>query len=668
MSKKPVEKGVFVKTYQEFKKKILDNQKYYNTVFKESKEYKALYDNDERRTNLYNYMNNELKIHVEHTSTLLRSPASVWTVGTNEEIKQTIEDNPDISIIFNINKYLEQTRENRQSYAKRQKQRKIDAEEKTKEGAVAEVIAPSVAEAQSKEVNEENEEVKQNPKLVQYKKKEALTLKYYELSPEQKNNKIIEVTDRLRFELEEEGYSLDLINGYYSGTLDKKQKDKINKKITEIMKNLDLGMTAEQYKSAKTQAIKRSSTVADSLAGATGIERKNNQTAPQYIDAVSNETNILVEGISPSMTLEEQKAQLETNYRSRSEDIIRTGDDISMSRVIYDLMRNYGVADTIRDISAMILPAIALTASGYKDVLQKKLGRTVPNPLYISQNLIQRGYKNIAKFIGGEPSDDKKQEPEPEPDELDEPDNKQQPETDSKDIRITDNDDVIDFGEESRLPRFTAEEAAKYKKDVLNVGVGAGVIGVGVGALLDDKITTKPVASVIDNLDITREKINPRTKGSRTEGKQRQYSSNIIYPDDEILEPTENQLLRSEYNLAKFDFINPDNVGGNNSDGDNPLYKANDTELAIRYYDWKRIVIEKENEFIKQLPPKVSDKIKKQFRRSFIEPAEPIQTRLNYMIHDDTQFAPFNSPYSVMTENTGTNPFIQNSILFGSVP
>ena len=183
-------------------------------------------------------------------------------------------------------------------------------------------------------------------------------------------------------------------------------------------------------------------------------------------------------------------------------------------------------------------------------------------------------------------------------------------------------------------------------------------------------ITTKPVSSVIDNrpINITRDKITEKKIERRSEGGRRKYSPQIIYPDDEILEPTEKQLSRNEYNLAKFDFINPDNVGGNNSNGDNPLYKANDTELAIRYFDWKNMVVEKEDEFVKQLPPKVSDRIKKQFRRSFVEPAEPRQTRLNYMVHDETQFAPFNSPYSEMTENTGTNPFIQNSILYGSVP
>jgi hypothetical protein len=222
------------------------------------------------------------------------------------------------------------------------------------------------------------------------------------------------------------------------------------------------------------------------------------------------------------------------------------------------------------------------------------------------------------------------------------------------------------------MPRFTREEASRAKEQVRNVGIGAAAIAAGVQALRggEEPITTKPVSSVIDNrpLTITREKITGKQTGQRSEGGKRKYSPQFIYPDDEILEPTEKQLSRNEYNLAKFDFINPDNVGGNNSNGDNPLYKANDTELAIRYFDWKNMVIEKENEFVKQLPPKVSDRIKKQFRRSFVEPAEPKQTRLNYMIHDDTQFAPFNSPYSEMTENTGTNPFIQTSVLYGSVP
>jgi len=381
------------------------------------------------------------------------------------------------------------------------------------------------------------------------------------------------------------------------------------------------------------------------------------------------------------MTEVEQKTQLELNYHSLSDDIIQQAGDLSMPKIIYNLMIDYGVADTIRDISGMILPAVALTASGYRQTVRKRFGEALANPIYVSQNLMQRGYRNMAKFLGGDPDEPERKflggdpdEPERKEPERKEPDKKHsdpESKTDSSGIRITDESDVLDFKEESRMPRFTREEALKAKQDLKNVGVGAGVLALGVQAIRgEDPITTKPVSSVIDNrpINITREKITGEKIGKRSEGGRRKYSPQIIYPDDEILEPTEKQLSRNEYNLAKFDFINPDNVGGNNINGDNPLYKANDTELAIRYLDWKNMVIEKENEFVKQLPPKVSNKIKMQFRRSFVEPAEPIQTRLNYMIHDETQFAPFNSPYSAMTENTGTNPFIQNSILFGSVP
>ena len=492
------------------------------------------------------------------------------------------------------------------------------------------------------------------PRLVvgEAKEKEE-KLNFNELTPEQKNNKILEVTDRLRFELEAEGFSLDFINAFYSGTLEEKERQEINQEITKIMRENDMGMTAQQYKSAITQAIKRSKNVANNLAGAIGVEIKNNQTAPEYIDAVTSTANSLTEGVSASMSAAEQKAQLESNYRTILGEAEQKSEDSSMAILIYDLMNSYGVADTIRDISGLILPSLALTASGYRQTVKKKLGEGLSNPIYVSQNLMQRGYKNLAKFFGNEPDDDKKHS-----------DKKHsEPETDSQGIRITEEDDVLDFKE---------EESLKAKADLRNIGVGAGVLGLGVQAIRggEEPITTKPVSSVIDNrpLTITREKITEKKIGRRSEGGRRKYSPQIIYPDDEILEPTDRQLSRNEYNLAKFDFINPDNVGGNNSNGDNPLYKANDNELAIRYYDWKNMVIEKENEFVKQLPPKVSNKIIKQFRRSFVEPAEPRQTRLNYMIHDDTQFAPFNSPYSGMTENTGTNPFIQTSVLYGSVP
>ncbi len=517
------------------------------------------------------------------------------------------------------------------------------------------------------ELEQKKAELEQKKAELEQGKIEKLNFK--DLTFEQKNNRIMEVTGRLRFELEASGFSLDEINAFYTGILEEKERKEINGEITRIMRENDLGMTAQQYKriTSKSQALKRSKNVANNLSGAIGLERKNDQTPSEFIDDVSNTTNLLAQGMSPSMSAAEQKAQLYNNFESVSDRIVREAGDLRYSRVIYDLMRQNGVTNTIRDISSVIFPVVALTASGYRQTVRKRLGNAFANPLYISQNLIQRGYRNLARFFGNE-TDTTPEEPE-EPD--DEPERKQ-PLTDSRGIRITDSEDVLDFREESQMPRFTREEAARAKEQVKNVGVGAAAIAAGVQALRggEEPITTKPVSSVIDNrpLTITREKITGKQTGQRSEGGKRKYSPQFIYPDDEILEPTEKQLSRNEYNLAKFDFINPDNVGGNNSNGDNPLYKANDTELAIRYFDWKNMVIEKENEFVKQLPPKVSDRIKKQFRRSFVEPAEPKQTRLNYMIHDDTQFAPFNSPYSEMTENTGTNPFIQTSVLYGSVP
>jgi len=358
--------------------------------------------------------------------------------------------------------------------------------------------------------------------------------------------------------------------------------------------------------------------------------------------------------ITPDMSDLEQKEQLEDNYESLDRK------DPSHDE-LYDMFSNYGISRTLTNVLGLFGPAsVAIDRAGSL-------------PLYISHNLIRRGFNNLVNFLWrkGKIKDE----------DLDEDfiTRKDDVEEEYKDLIEEEEKDSI----EEEKTQNGDEKKQTRRNAALNNAIGLAEIGLA-GSVLErvtrpsarsaaepvEGITTKPVSSVIDNrpINITRDKITEKKIGRRSEGGRRKYSPQIIYPDDEILEPTEKQLSRNEYNLAKFDFINPDNVGGNNSNGDNPLYKANDTELAIRYFDWKNMVIEKEDEFVKQLPPKVSDRIKKQFRRSFVEPAEPRQTRLNYMVHDETQFAPFNSPYSEMTENTGTNPFIQNSILYGSVP
>jgi len=378
-----------------------------------------------------------------------------------------------------------------------------------------------------------------------------------------------------------------------------------------------------------------------------GLERRVGENRADYVKRYLEYTNKLMRDITPGMSERKQRQQLGDN-RDRLYHQDPTSDEL------YEMFSNYGISRTLTNVLNLLGPAsVAIDDAGSL-------------PLYISHNLIRRGFNNLVNFLWrkGKIKDE------------DIISSKDEDFISSKDDLGEEYKDLIedeyeDFIEEEEK-KDEAEEKQKRRNDTLSNVVGLGLAGSVLERVTrpSEGITTKPVSSVIDNrpINIATDKTTGKQTGQRSEGGRRKYSPQFIYPDDEILEPTEKQLSRNEYNLAKFDFINPDNVGGNNSNGDNPLYKANDTELAIRYFDWKNMVMEKENEFVKQLPPKVSDRIKKQFRRSFVEPAEPIQTRLNYMIYDETQFAPFNSPYSEMTVNTGTNPFIQTSVLYGSVP
>jgi hypothetical protein len=173
--------------------------------------------------------------------------------------------------------------------------------------------------------------------------------------------------------------------------------------------------------------------------------------------------------------------------------------------------------------------------------------------------------------------------------------------------------------------------------------------------------TTRKVESVIDK---------PITipKSDEKDMERRKFFPQVINPDDEILEQTPSQVLKNQYNLAKFDWINPNNVGGNNENSDNPFYKSNNTELALRFLDWKTHVEQAEMEYLKQLPPQISSKIQSQFPRSFPTPAERTSTRLDWLTKNPWQFPAYSSPYNDMTRVDGTNAFINNSILYGLVP
>ena len=171
--------------------------------------------------------------------------------------------------------------------------------------------------------------------------------------------------------------------------------------------------------------------------------------------------------------------------------------------------------------------------------------------------------------------------------------------------------------------------------------------------------TTRKVESVIDQ---------PIPKSDEKDMERRKFFPQVINPDDEILEQTPSQVLKNQYNLAKFDWINPNNVGGNNENSDNPFYKANNTELALRFLDWKTHVEQAEMEYLKQLPPQISSKIQSQFPRSFSTPAERTSTRLDWLTKNPWQFPSYSSPYNDMTRVDGTNAFINNSILYGLVP
>ena len=177
--------------------------------------------------------------------------------------------------------------------------------------------------------------------------------------------------------------------------------------------------------------------------------------------------------------------------------------------------------------------------------------------------------------------------------------------------------------------------------------------------------TTRKVESVIDKKISDKDKDD---KDAKTPDKRKQFYPRVIYPDDEILEPTARNVLQSQYNLAKFDWINPNNVGGNNENNDNPFYKMNDEEISRRYLFWKEQAQEKENEYLKQLPPVISNKIKEQFPRSFLSSSERQPTRTDWLTKNPWQFPSYNSPYNDMTRVDGTNAFINNSVLYGIVP
>lgn len=175
--------------------------------------------------------------------------------------------------------------------------------------------------------------------------------------------------------------------------------------------------------------------------------------------------------------------------------------------------------------------------------------------------------------------------------------------------------------------------------------------------------TTRKVDSIIDKI----KEEDEEEKGELPD-KNRQFYPQIIYPDDEILESTKTKVLQNQFNLAKFDWINPNNIGGNNENNDNPLYKLNNTEIAVRYMNWKEEVMEKENEYLKQLPPGISRDFFKQFPSSFLNSPEKQPTRLDWLNKNPWQSPSYDSPYNDMTRVDQINPFKNNTILYGVVP
>jgi hypothetical protein len=389
-------------------------------------------------------------------------------------------------------------------------------------------------------------------------------------------------------------------------------------------------------------------------------EKKKNMNKKE--DLQLRMVDLLITGVNSEMKENESKKLLERNYNKIKQTTKKMSDEPLIKQTIdgYDYLFNFlnleGVSNGIGLLLAglsSIRPKSKIT--GTEDVSNVALGTA----------LLSRGYNNIARFLS--PSEEKVQvflgdvdeskDIQPSPDDIKE----------SKDSQPS-SDDI-------KASKDSQPSPDDIKADVKRIATKMLIGGTSIGSVKEiynqivkpteppttQAPTTRKVESKIDKKDEDKKDI-------KLPDPKRKYYPRVIYPDDEILEPTARKVLQNQYNLAKFDWINPGNVGGNNENNNNPFYKLNEAEIATRYMFWKEQVIEKENEYLKQLPPVISNKIKEQFPRSFLSSSERQPTRLDWLTKNPWQFPSYNSPYNDMTRVDGTNAFINNSILYGIVP
>ena len=111
-----------------------------------------------------------------------------------------------------------------------------------------------------------------------------------------------------------------------------------------------------------------------------GLERRPGESTSAYTQRYLEYTNKLMRDITPGMSASEQKEQLADNYESI--DHTDPGND-----ELYDIFSNYGISQTLINVLGLIGPA---------SVAVDKAGSI---PLYISHNLIRKGYNNIVNFL-----------------------------------------------------------------------------------------------------------------------------------------------------------------------------------------------------------------------------------------------------------------------------
>jgi hypothetical protein len=453
-----------------------------------------------------------------------------------------------------------------------------------------------------------------------------------------------------------------------------KEKTDTNKMSFEELKQY----YAKQKKSKKEREVKipevkeREVKIPETTNDLSAMEKKELNTMEQDIaDNTTLEiTNNLINGIKPGMNKNQEQRLLELNRNQMELQIKQKAREMGgkpnllLDKTIkaydhlFDFLNLEGVSNGVALLLAgasSIRPKSKIT--GEEDVSNVALGTA----------LLYKGYDNLAGFFS---SSEEKEKVEVE---LDDFTGRTQNYNDygmKFDPDFPDDEGYQDLNIDNK-PKSKSNADMKDIKDKIDIGVGvAAIAAAGSYALSGDKktttdITTRKVDSVIDKKISDKDKDK---KDAKIPDKRKQFYPRVIYPDDEILEPTARKVLQSQYNLAKFDWINPNNVGGNNENNDNPFYKMNDEEIARRYLFWKEQAQEKENEYLKQLPPVISNKIKAQFPRSFLSSSERQPTRTDWLTKNPWQFPSYNSPYNDMTRVDGTNAFINNSVLYGIVP